>query len=402
MEFRNLTPFSVMQYSMLDLEDSEHYVVAMKVGFKLEHISESHFFAHIMDAPAMPLCQQDEYAGEVNKSQVLQENDLAPYKPHCDIIVNGTAYTPGGTPAIEFPVNLRVLTDDNQVLLNKKLQVTGERFFRRNSLTGQWSLTAPLPFTSLPLNYHYAFGGECRIEHKNDNPVIVPEKYQLTKQQQAEHPQSDNPPLAHSAYTLNPLGMGYTQPWYAKASQQLSLPAPRIMDPSSPFTLASFLKMMNGETEMSAAEFQPAGFAIQARIWKSRQVKAGTYDQEWLNNRHPRSPTDFDFSYWNAAPADQQIAYPPPGLRFELKGLHPKGDISIRLPPHRAGIVLRMQDGALIPQLMHTDTVILDTEKLTVSMTWRFVIRANIPLRVMEARYISDDVQGEKKWQKTS
>lgn len=36
MEFRNLPPFSVMQYRMLDKQDESYQVIAMKVGFSLE------------------------------------------------------------------------------------------------------------------------------------------------------------------------------------------------------------------------------------------------------------------------------------------------------------------------------------------------------------------------------
>ncbi|WP_198599576.1 hypothetical protein [Escherichia sp. MOD1-EC7003] len=36
MEFRNLTPFSVMQYAMDDKHNERHCVVAMKTGFRLK------------------------------------------------------------------------------------------------------------------------------------------------------------------------------------------------------------------------------------------------------------------------------------------------------------------------------------------------------------------------------
>lgn len=40
MEFRNLTPFSVMNYKMLDTDDKEHHVIAMKVKYSLVHFSD--------------------------------------------------------------------------------------------------------------------------------------------------------------------------------------------------------------------------------------------------------------------------------------------------------------------------------------------------------------------------
>lgn len=393
MEFRNLTPFSTLCYSMLDKQDMEYRVVAMKVGFTLERSAGEVCSVRIQENPAMPLCMQDEYAGELNHSQVLQESDLSPFKPRCDVIVNGTAYAPGGVPAPEVPVSLRLLAADDRILLDKQLTVTGERFFTRNSLTGQWSLSAPETFISLPLHYRYAFGGECCINNDNDAAKDVPEKYRLTPEQQAAHPRPDNPPVAHTACITNPLGLGFVERWYADALRQSRFPAPRITDPRHPFTLASFLRCQAGEADFSSAEFQPAGFGFLGQSWQPRLAKAGTYDRDWLDTRHPGLPADFDFGHWNGAPEDQQIPYPSPGLRFELKGMHPQGGLSIRLPADKAVILLRMDDGTLVPQWMVMDTLILDTEKMTLVVTWRYRISAGAPLRVMEARYITETSQ---------
>lgn len=389
MEFRNLTPFSTLCYKMLDTQNTEHHVVAMKVGFLLERTAGGAVIARIMEDPVMSLCMQDECSG----LQVLQESDLSPFKPRSDVIVNGTACAPDGIPVAEIPVSLRLLTADRQVLLDKQCLVTGERFFIRHPLTGQWSLSEPEPFISLPLHYQYAFGGECRIDKGSDAAEAVPEKYRLTPQQQAEHPQPDNPPVAHTACPTNPSGMGFVERWYADATRQQRFPAPRIIDPRHPFTPDSFSRCLTGQADFSDAEFQPAGFGFMGQSWQPRLAKAGTYDQRWLDTRHPGLPKDFDFSYWNGAPEDQQIPYPAPGLRFELKGLHPQGVISGQIPAHQAVVLLRMVDGALVPQWMVPDTLILDTEKMTLAVTWRYRISTSAPLRVIEARYITENSQ---------
>lgn len=390
MEFRNLTPFSSLCYRMLDTHDEEHHVVAMKVGFALVRTAGGDVVARILEDPAMPLCMQNEYAGEMNRPQLLQESDLSPFKPRCDVIVNGTAYVPDGTPATEMQVSLRLWGDQGQILLDKQLRVTGQRQFIRHSLTGLWSLSDPQPFISLPLHYQYAFGGECRIDKESDIAQAVPEKYRLTPQQQAEHPQPDNPPVAHTACSTNPCGTGFVERWYTEVTRQSQFPAPRIHNPDHPFTPDAFVHCLNGQADFSAAEFQPAGFGFLGQGWQPRLAKAGTYDQNWLDTRHPRLPKDFDFSHWNGAPEDQQIPYPAPGLRFELKGLHPQGDFSVQLPAHQAVVLLRMEDGTIFPQVMVPDTLILDTEKMTLAVTWRYRISTSMPLRVMEARYITE------------
>ncbi|ROW33921.1 DUF2169 domain-containing protein, partial [Citrobacter europaeus] len=35
MEFRNLTPFSVMEYAMADKHGERYHVIAMKTGFRI-------------------------------------------------------------------------------------------------------------------------------------------------------------------------------------------------------------------------------------------------------------------------------------------------------------------------------------------------------------------------------
>lgn len=387
MEFRNLTPFSVMEYAMDDKHNERHRVVAMKTGFRLVQDENGQWQAQLMENPPLPLCVEDEYSGEMNASPVLRESDLAPLKPACDIIINGTAYTPDGVAAPEMMASVLMRSASGDVLLDKRLRVTGKRFYQRQALTGQWYETEPEPFTSLPLDYRYAFGGECRIESDSKFAGRIPEEYHLTEDQRREHPDQANPPLAHMACPVNPLGLGYMQPWYLRASEAEQVEAPRIIAMDSQFTLQHFTACLDGKVDWFVPEFQPAGFGVVGRAWWPRLLLAGTYDQEWLKNRHPGLPDDFNPSYWNCAPRDQQIPFPAPGIKITLQGLHPDGEMTFSLPANRAGILLRMNTGEMVPQMMWTDTLLIDTDTLTVAQTWRYVLPANAPVRVMEARY---------------
>lgn len=388
MEFRNLTPFSVMQYAMDDKHNERHCVVAMKTGFRLIQDAEGQWLAQLMENPVLPLCVEDEYAGEINKSSVLRESDLAPLKPACDIIVNGTAYTPDGVAVPEMTAGLLMRSATGEVLIDKKLRITGPRFYRQQPLTGQWYETEPEPFTSLPLNYHYAFGGECRIEADSDYADRIPEEYRLTDEQRREHPEPDNPPLAHMACPVNPLGLGYTQAWYLRASECREVEAPRIIAVDGPFTLQQFTDCLNGHGDWFAPEYQPAGFGVIGRAWLPRLPLAGTYDQEWLETQHPDLPDDFDFNYWNCAPDDQRIPFPLPGGEFVLTGFRPEGDIRFSLPAHQARLLIRAMSGHRLPLPMLLDTLEINTDTLTVALTWRFLLPGNTPpIRVLEARY---------------
>ncbi|MGK9174215.1 DUF2169 domain-containing protein [Yokenella regensburgei] len=387
MEFRNLTPFSVMQYAMDDKHNERHRVVVMKTGFRLFKDEDGQWQTQLLENPVLPLCMEDEYAGEINRSPVLRESDLAPLKPACDIIITGTAYTPGGVAVPEMTAGLLIRSSTGKVLTDKKLRITGRRFYQRQMLTGQWYETEPEPFTSLPLDYRYAFGGECLVEPDSEYADRIPQEYRLTKSQQQEHPRAGNPPLAHMACPVNPLGLGYTQAWYLRACELQQIEAPRMMVLTSPFTLKQFTECLNGKADWLAPEYQPAGFGVISRAWLPRLSLAGTYDQQWLETRHPDLPDDFNFSYWNCAPDDQRIPFPLPGLAFVLTGFSPEGDIRFALPPHEGRILLRLNNGGLVPQKMHLDTLNIDTNTLTVEMTWRYVMRFDIEARVTEVRY---------------
>lgn len=387
MEFRNLTPFSVLEYAMDDRHNERHRVVAMKIGFQLTRNAEGECQAQLMENPVLPLCVEDEFAEEINVSPVLRESDLAPLKPSCDIIINGTACTPGGVAVPEMTVSVLMRSPSGEIILDKKLQVTGKRFYQRHALTGQWSETEPEPFTTLPLDYRYAFGGECRVEAGSEYASRIPEHYRLTDAQRHEHPDQDKPPLAHVVCEVNPLGLGYTQPWYMRACDIQQVEAPRIIATDSPFTLKQFVACLDGKADWFAPEFQPAGLGCISRTWLPRLPLAGTYDQEWLENRHPGLPDDFNFSYWNCAPRNQQIPFPAPGSTLTLQGLHPDGDITFTLPAGRAGILLRMNTGECVPQMMWVDTLHIDTGALTVEQTWRYLMPVGSPVRVIEARY---------------
>ncbi|MDK9354891.1 DUF2169 domain-containing protein [Lelliottia sp. V106_10] len=387
MEFRNLTPFSVMEYAMDDKHNDRHRVVVMKTGFRLKQDECGVWQAELMENPPLPLCMEDEFSGEINRSSVLRESDLAPLKPACDIIINGTAYTPDGVPAPEMTAGVLMRTASGDVLLDKKLRVTGKHFYQRQALTGQWYKTEPEPFTSLELDYRFAFGGECRVEDDNTFADRLPEEYRLNEQQRREHPDKVHPPLAHTACPVNPLGKGYMQAWHQNACNIQQVEAPRITFADSPFTLKQFTACLEGKADWHAPEFQPAGFGVIGRTWWPRLAMAGTYDQAWLETQHPALPNDFDFGYWNCASRDQQIPHPPQGITLTLNGLHPDGDITFALPANQAVILLRMQTGEWVPQLMWVDTLHIDTRELTVAQTWRYLLPSHSAVRVMEARY---------------
>lgn len=460
MEFRNLTPFDVLCFASLDAHDTPHRTIVMRVGYRITRDAQGVTVLTPMDEEAVPLCLEDECFDALNTSSPRQESDLAPYKPACDVMVIGSAHAPQGRPQPKVRVNCRIQRPDGamplperplglnpfmapspdalnawqaatqraqgtskpgEVLLDKTLIVTGERHFRRLpwplvplgklvqllSLGGvkpkPWRLTAPAPFTTLPLRYEYAWGGQSRINAGEAAAKRVPKAARLTRLQRAEHPDAQLPEteqaVAHDVCEYNPLGRGAVSGWWLKATRAKSVPAPRIERPNARVSAKDFWRNAQKPAELASASCLPAGFGALARAWQPRRALAGTYDQHWLDTRHPWLPEDFDFAYWNCAPSDQQVPYlvgdewlsftnlcaaDAPGVQTDQDGNHV---LRCALPRHRAFVLTRWHDGLLLPLPMRIDTLIADLDAHRIDLVWRLVLPESLPIRVAEARY---------------
>ncbi|MEB6592617.1 MULTISPECIES: DUF2169 domain-containing protein [Pseudomonas] len=431
MEFRNLTPFDVMCFSALAPNGQEHPIIAMKVGYRLEPAKNQpgRYLAIIIDKAPLRLCKVDTYYDELGVSSVLEESDLAPFKPRCDVIVVGHSHAPAGRPArtweaglhitstrpgIELPdpappkrapgvcltaaelqvhqANILEVRRRNreqstpQLLLDKTLRFTGPREFRHGLLG--WHLSKPELATRVPLRWERAFGGTSQIA--NPQFGCAPDAPEF---------------LLNEVCFSNPLGCGWLEHRHGKLHYELTgdylqrLPGPqieylddpierlvRIRHPAGPLDASAMAEEANGYGHA------PAGFGVVGRAWSPRLALAGTYDQTWEDNHWPGLPQDFDFTYWNGAPSDQQVTYPAPDARITLFNLtdpllSADGRCDIQLPGHRPFVLMRMTNGVMLPLPMLTDTLRIDTDAMTLSMTHRVSLPGSLDIRVLEARF---------------
>lgn len=452
MEFHNLTPFSALAFSALDPDNNEHHVVVMRVTYQLVRQGDTHHYeCVVLDNDPPPLCFADEYYGELNFSSVRQESDLAPYKPHCDVIVNGTAYMPGGQQAARSSIRVKIHRPDQpaslperpqplnplmelsprqmaawqaelkrsknarlpgKVLLDKTLTITGPRWFKKRFplvrllqwavrcgtlgliRPNPWKLTSPQKIASLPIRYEHVWGGENRINAGDDAAPRVKKKHRLTPEQLTGHPDKDAPPeqqaIAHEACLTNPIGKGYANDWWLNATKAKQLPAPQIEWPDAPISAALFWRAAKGKADGEKSKaLTPAGLGCVGRAWTPRLQWAGTYDQDWLDNKHPGLPGDFNFTYWNCAPADQQIEFLPYDACITVSGMYPDGEIHTQLPRHRPFLLARYEAG-MLPLPLLTDTVIIDTDAMTLTLVHRLSLSKNPLRKVLEARFETD------------
>ena len=119
----------------------------------------------------------------------------------------------------------------------------------------------------------------------------------------------------------------------------------------------------------------PACTAPVSPAWKGRSAKVGTYDAAWLKERWPYLPADFDWSYFNAAPIEQQVPYLRGDERYAILGVRPGGKgYEGRLPGLRPRVFAQQTEAAggdFFEVLLRLDTVWFDTDARKLVLVWR-------------------------------
>jgi len=268
----------------------------------------------------IPLIEADTFTGEPGFSAPLYEADYAPVKHRCDVLLNGSAYAPGGKPARRVQVGLKLGS------LVKTFYVTGDRYWRAEPVIrpGQ-----PNEFSVMPISYDKAFGG---VDNFHDDKS------------------------KHSAFMENPVGKGF----HKRLNTDLVdvTPMPNTEEIDKP------VKHPEGE-------YKPMAFGPVGRGWASRLKHAGTYDQDWIDNTFPFLPNDFKDDYYQAAPDDQQIPYPQGGEEVALLNLTPNGKVSFKLPVISVPVVFFRTKGEKHETEAMIDTIVIEPDKGVFTMTWR-------------------------------
>ena len=333
--FVNYTPFAPMTFESVDLDDDPFQVIILKGSFKI--VPDS---ALVPVVEQQPIMETDQYFAPPYQGSVRVESEMAPFKPAADIIINATAYPPGGKPAAQWTVSAQVREK------RKVLAVTGPRFWRHNLLDG-WHIGLPEPCASVPLRYEHAYGGQWEAD--NDQDVC----------------------------DQNPAGVGYVDP--EKISQAKPVPAPRIMSPDDPV-----IKIGKAH--------KPEGFSTICRSWQPRLGLAGTFDEKWQKQRHPKPPPDFKSAFYNCAHPDLIVdGYLQGDEKVELRGLHPVHEtLRFCLPGYHIIGAITDRDDYRYGAMARLDTLCLHVDELRAFLIWRI----SLPLmadgiRSLETRFVT-------------
>ena len=321
MELINATRM-ITGYNMgIEPSGRELLVVVIKGTFHLPRTPDELLRLH---EEQLPLVMADTFTGEPGFSAPVYEVDFAPRKKRVDVLLNGSAYAPGGKPATRVPVGLRI---NDKV---KTFAVVGNRHW--NSVAGVGiTASAPEPFTVMPITYDLAFGG---VDNMHENPA------------------------KHAAFMRNPVGRGFHK--HLKGEWVNGAPLPNTEELNRPVT--------NTDSDYIPMSFGPIG-----RGWDPRYRYAGTYDDKWLEEHFPFLPPDFDEQYYQAAPLDQQFEGALGGHEVALVNLSPDGQRHFTLPVFEAPLSFFPKKGEREDQTATLDTITFEPDLDRFTMAWRTV-----------------------------
>jgi hypothetical protein len=291
----------------------------------------------------------DIYWDHPMNSSVRYETDFWPFKVATDVVLNGTAYAPGGELATSCLVTLQV--NDRR----KVIQVVGDRVAQYAD-GGPPVFSDPEPFTEMPLRYEYAYGG---TDVFSDLKTVQP-------------------------YPRNPLGRGFVVANASKSLEDLSLPNledPRM--PVSPETLCL------GDYKLWENCPVPAGLGWFPKVWRPRAMLAGVLPRDraieqelrqayaqLITDREQREAylkhgfRDMDFRFFNGASQDLTFPFLAGGETIVTENLSRDGGVSFRLPSDTPRIGLDIGAGLQEPEVaLHT--VMIHMDEGEIDLIWR-------------------------------
>ncbi|MBU2918688.1 DUF2169 domain-containing protein [Psychrosphaera sp. F3M07] len=154
--------------------------------------------------------------------------------------------------SVHLKLSVKDKNDSYQVQVDKELAVFGDRHWYK-LLGAGITPSSPKTFSEMPITYQNAYGGD--------------------------------------GYSFNPVGKGF------KA----------IDTDTGEVQFLPNVEYKNSLITSSSRQVQPASLGRVDIMWQPRVDKAGTYDQEYLDNQMPGLANDISWEYYNDAAEDQWL-----------------------------------------------------------------------------------------------
>jgi hypothetical protein len=273
-----------------------------------------------------------------SRATLLSAGDLHLDKPGADVIVTGTAHTPGSRALQRWSCSVAIAAGTRS-LAQLTLEATGPRSYVHRRLGG-WRLEEPAPTVEVPITYELSFGGA--FTRSNGTTMVYPD---------------------------NPAGVGFVD--IDALDPAVPLSGPQWQHPEAPLSRLG---------EFGAL----AGLGPVARSWAARARFAGTYDAAWRDRSErearerkvPDYAPDFSSAFFHAAHPSLRTERPLRGNeRVLLHGLlaeQPRFEFT--LPGFAMLVEILPRNGGPRSERMTLDTVDVDIDSKTVGLVWRYTL----------------------------
>jgi hypothetical protein len=316
----NLTPFGFDTSFAYDLEGSVQVVLCVAGRFQMPLARISHDPLKIADEQVSPpMC--DEYWSDPAKSSLRSTSQGVADRMGAEVYVRGSAWAPDGRPVTRMRTSVRVGP------CSKQVDVIGSRYWVGSFV--DVAPTNPEPFVSMPLQYERSYGGTAFGEDGN-----------ILKQD-----------------TRNPVGCGL----YARWRDAIDQPLPNLEAPGT-------------WRESWNAQGTPCGFGPIPGSWEPRRAWAGTYDQQWIDERLPLWPRDTDPRFFCAAAPG--LSWDEPlrgGEAVQIEGMSPDGDFAFHLPQYRI-VAKSIYSDRIVRGMLRLEAVLLEPDEAMVTLFWRRLV----------------------------
>jgi hypothetical protein len=298
-----------------------------------------------------PLVPGDVPWGNPMNSSVRYESDFVPYKLGTDIVLNGKAHAPGGTPTSAFTVAMKVEKH------RKDIRVTGDRKIH-SVKSGIPIFSDPKPFTTMDLRYERSYGG---IDVYSDKQTAYP-------------------------YPRNPLGKGFIVENTKEGIENLELP--NLEDPKNQLTPDRLIIKQYARWKEQP---MPVSFGWLPKHWHPRSELAGVMpadrpteqelrkayaeflpaDQKAVYLKH--GLPDMDFHFFNGASKGLAMPFIKGNEQIATANLCPQGVVYFYLSGDRPQIGLDIGEGIKKPKTV-IQTVMIHTEENQLDVVWRAAV----------------------------
>lgn len=322
----NTTPFAMDAAVIFDKNGAEHFLIALKATYSIQLVG-AQASLHLAETQ-QPLQPGDSFTqpDKPEQSSIAQEAEMGPPKPATDLFLHGFACAPH---AQANAVELRFRVG----AVEKRAAVFGDRFWLRQMASPVASQARP--FDKIALIYENGFGG---VDQSPDDPSLF------------------------GAEARNPVGRGFRAKQSKRPWEQEQLPN---------------IEEIGNLLSHPEQQVNPVGFGPIGRHWQPRMGYAGTYDQQWSEQRMPLLPLDFDERFHQAAAPD--LIYPgyvQGGESVLVQGCTHGGSVSFLLPVVRAQARIRLRSGDAFPEL-HCQSVSVDMERMELRLLWKAVLNVH-------------------------